>query len=86
MKHPSSKAAEADIVSREHLIRLLVGQIQRTFATNGRDGALQQVAAMLRVLDEAALRALVYEQGLQDEDELTEPEEDSDKADRSPGE
>lgn len=85
MKHPSSKVSEADIVSREHLIRLLVGQIERTFATNGRDGALQQVAAMLRVLDEAALRALVYREGLQTEDELTEPEADSVRGSNSEG-
>jgi hypothetical protein len=77
MKHPSSKASEADIISREHLVRLLMEQIERTFATNGRDHALQRIAAMLRTLDETALRALVYQQGLQDEDELTEPEEDS---------
>jgi hypothetical protein len=77
MKHPLSKASEADIISREHLIRLLVEQIDRTFATNGRDQALQRIAAMLRTLDETALRALVYQQGLQDEDELTEPEEDA---------
>jgi hypothetical protein len=77
MKHPLSKASEADIISREHLIRLLVEQIERTFATNGRDQALQRIAAMLRTLDETALRALVYQQGLQDEDELTEPEEDT---------
>lgn len=75
MKHRLSKPAEADIISREHLIRLLVEQIERTFATNGRDQALQHVAVMLRSLDEPALRALVHAQGLQDEDELTEPEE-----------
>jgi hypothetical protein len=77
MKHPLPKASEADIISREHLVRLLMQQIERTFATNGRDHALQRIAAMLRTLDETALRALVYQQGLQDEDELTEPEEDA---------
>jgi hypothetical protein len=35
---------------------------------------------MLRGLDEAAPRALVYRQGLQTEGELTEPESDSAKA------
>jgi hypothetical protein len=85
MEHPLSKASEADIISREHLVRLLVEQIERTFATNGRDQALQQVAAMLRSLDEPALRALVYAQGLQDEDELTEPEGDSGKGEGSVG-
>jgi hypothetical protein len=80
MKHHVSKSSEADFVSRDHLIRLLVQQIERTFATDGRDQALHEVADMLRGLDEAALRALVYRQGLQTEDELTEPELDSAKA------
>jgi hypothetical protein len=77
MKHHVSKASEADVISREHLIRLLVGQIARTFSVNGPDQALQQVAHLLRGLDEPALRALVYQQGLQAEDELTEPEDNS---------
>lgn len=80
MKHHLSKSSEADFVSRDHLVRLLVQQIGRTFTTDGRDQALQKVAHMLRGLDEAALRALVYRQGLQSEDELTEPEVDSAKA------
>lgn len=63
MKHQVSKSSVADFVSREHLVRLLVEQIERTFATEGRDQALQAVAHMLRRLDEAALRALVYRQG-----------------------
>ncbi len=79
MKHQESKSSVADFVSREHLVRLLVEQIERTFATEGRDQALQEVAHMLRRLDEAALRALVYRQGLQNEDELTESEVDSAK-------
>lgn len=80
MKHHLSKSSEADFVSRDHLVRLLVQQIGRTFTTDGRDQALQKVAHMLRGLDEGALRALVYRQGLQSEDELTEPEVDSAKA------
>jgi hypothetical protein len=77
MKHHVSKSAEADFVSREHLVRLLIEQIEHTFATDGRGQALQKVAEMLRGLDETALRGLVYRQGLQNEDELTEPEADS---------
>ena len=80
MRHHVSKSSEADFISRDHLVRLLVQQIERTFATDGRDQALQDVADMLRELDEAALRALVHRQGLQSEDELTEPEVDSAKA------
>ena len=40
---------------------------------------------MLRGLDEAALRALVYRQGLQTEDEPTEPEVDSPKGEGAGG-
>ncbi len=79
MKHHVSKSAQADVISREHLVRLLVEQIERTFATNGRAQALQKVAELFRGLDETALRALVFRQGLQNEAELTEPEADSNK-------
>jgi hypothetical protein len=79
MTHHKSKASEADIISREHLVRVLLEQIERTFATDGMDRGLQHIRAMLRRLDEAALRVLVYEQGLQDESELTEAEERSGK-------
>jgi hypothetical protein len=73
MKHPISKASEAEAISREHLVRLLVEQIERTYAADGPDRALQHITEMLRGLDESALRGLVYNQGLQSEDELTEP-------------
>jgi len=74
MRHRSSKRSEADQISREHLIRLLVEQIERTFDIQGRDQTLQNIADMLRGLEEPALRGLVYQQGLQSEQELTEAE------------
>lgn len=74
MKHPPSKSSEADQISREHLIRLLVEQIERTFHVDGTTQALQHLAEMLRGLEEPALRGLVYQQGLQSEEELTEAE------------
>lgn len=77
MKHPISKATEAELVSREHLVRLLVEQIERTYAADGPDKALQHITDLLRGLDVGALRGLVYSQGLQGEDELTEPEPDT---------
>ena len=77
MWHPMSKAAEADMVSREHLVRLLVEQIERTATLEGRNRAMQQIADMLRSLEEPILRGLVYRQGLQDEDEMTEPESEA---------
>lgn len=79
MKHSMSKSTEAELASREYLVGLLVQQIERTFATDSRAQALQKVGEMLRGLDEAPLRALVYRQGLQSEDELTEPEADAGK-------
>ena len=77
MRHPISKATEAELVSREHLVRLLVEQIERTYAADGPDRALQHITDILRGLDESALRGLVYSQGLQGEDELTELEPDT---------
>lgn len=74
MKQRVSKSAEAEFISREHLVRLLVEQIERTFSADGRHHALQKIAEMLHGLDEPTLRGLVYQQGLQSEDELTEPE------------
>ena len=74
MKHHPSKTSEGDHISREHLIRLLVEQIERTFDIQGRDQTLQNIADMLRGLEESALRGLVYQQGLQSEEELTEAE------------
>ena len=74
MKHSPSKSSEADQISREHLIRLLVEQIERTFNVGGQRQALQKIADLLRGLDEPALRGLVYQQGLQSEEELTEAE------------
>jgi hypothetical protein len=49
MRHDESTASEGDIVSREHLVRLLLEQIERTFVSDGRDQALQQIAAMLHL-------------------------------------
>jgi hypothetical protein len=77
MKHPISKATEAELVSREHLVRLLVEQIERTYAADGPDKALEHITDLLRGLDVGALRGLVYTQGLQGEDELIEPEPDT---------
>ena len=76
MQHGIRKDQEADLVSREHLVRLLVEQVERTFSTEGSIKALRDLGNLLRRLDESALRALVYGQGAADEDELTEAGED----------
>lgn len=72
MHDPMSKAQEADWVSREHLVRLLIEQVERTFSTEGSNRALNDLGNLLRRLDEPTLRALVQWQGLANEDEMTE--------------
>jgi hypothetical protein len=76
MSHPMPKAVEADLVSREHLVRLLIEQIERTFSTEGSRKALHELGNLLRRLDESTLRALLQWQGAADEDEMTEAGED----------
>jgi hypothetical protein len=76
MRHAIPKAEEADLVSREHLVRLLVEQVERTFSTEGSRRALHELGNLLRRLDESTLRALVQWQGVADEDEMTEAGED----------
>lgn len=76
MPHPMPKPSEADLVSREHLVRLLIEQVERTFSTEGSNRALYELGNLLRRLDEATLRALVQWQGAADEDEMTEPGEE----------
>jgi hypothetical protein len=66
------KAEEADLVSRQHLVRLLLEQIERTFSTEGSRKAMQDLGDLLRRLDESTLRALLQWQSVADEDELTE--------------
>ncbi|HEY7636326.1 MAG TPA: hypothetical protein VH763_12305 [Gemmatimonadales bacterium] len=73
-----TKATEAETIAHEHLVRILLEQLERTFETSGKGEALRQIEAMLRLLDPAALRALVYQQGLQDESELSESENEPD--------
>lgn len=76
MRHPTPKAVEADVVSREHLVRLLIEQVERTFSAEGSRKALYDLGNLLRRLDEPTLRALVHWQGAADEDEMTEPAEE----------
>jgi hypothetical protein len=72
MHHYPPKAQEADLVSRQHLVRLLLEQVERTFSTEGSRKALFELGNLLRRLDESTLRALVQWQGAADEDEMTE--------------
>ncbi len=80
---PLAKAVEADLVSREHFVRLLIEQVERTFSTEGSNKAPHDLGNLLRRLDESTLRALVQWQGAVDEDEMTEAGRD-DAGGRSP--
>lgn len=82
MQHAMPKALEADLVSREHLVRLLIEQVERTFSTEGSNKALHELGNLLRRLDESTLRALVQWQGAADEDEMTEAGEDAEGGSR----
>jgi len=70
-KHLPRAAAEGTAADEE-LIRRLVEQVERTYETEGRAGALASVTDMLRRLDPATLAALALEREV-DAEEL-EPE------------
>ena len=68
MKRPTTTETQA--ASRQHLLRLLAEQVERTFTTEGHEGALQVVTDLLERLDDDALRAYAYRQGIRSEDEF----------------
>ncbi len=70
-----SKKAEGELVSKEHLIRVLSEQIERTFSSEGQAAGLKLMGDLLRGLDESALRELAYLQGLTSEFDR-EPDQD----------
>ena len=74
MTPPPKKPTEAEFAGKEHLVRVLSEQVERTFTTEGGTAALSMIGNMLRQLDESALRELAYLQGLTTEHEL-EPDE-----------
>ncbi|HEY7682594.1 MAG TPA: hypothetical protein VH879_08105 [Gemmatimonadales bacterium] len=61
----------------EALVQLLIGAIDRTYATDGMPGLLSRLQDMFRRLDRATLTAMVYEQGL-----ATEPSRENEPEDR----
>lgn len=71
-----TKAAESAIIAREHLVRLLLEQLDRTFSTEGKEAGLRWVGEVLRRLDETTLREYAYVHGLTTEHDL-EPEEEA---------
>ena len=71
-----TKAAESAAIGREHLTRLLLEQMERTYGTEGQPGMTRMITELLRRLDDSALRDYAYSLGLTSELEL-EPEDTS---------
>ena len=63
---------EARAAPRQHLLRLLLEQFERTFSLEGHTSALAVVTDLLERLDDDALRAYAYEHGIRSEDEFEE--------------
>ena len=61
---------EAQAVTRQHLLRRLLEQLERTFTMEGHASALQVVTDLLERLDDDALRAYAYRHGVRSEDEF----------------
>jgi hypothetical protein len=75
----SSRAPEGRAAPRQHLLRRLLEQFERTFTTEGHPAALRAVADLLERLDDDALRAYAYAHGIRSEEEL-EAEAETDRA------
>ena len=58
--------------SRQHLLRRLLEQLERTFTTEGQETALRVVTDLLERLDDDELRAYAYQHGVRSEDEFEE--------------
>jgi hypothetical protein len=61
---------EARAAARQHLLRRLLEQLERTFSTEGHEGALRVVTDLLERLDDEALRDYAYSHGVRSEDEF----------------
>jgi len=67
MKHDTPEIGAA---ARQHLLRRLLEQVERTFTMEGCPAALRMVTDLLERLDDDALRGYAYEHGIRTEDEL----------------
>jgi hypothetical protein len=79
-----TKPAESAVVAKEHLVRLLLEQLDRTFSTDGQEAGLRSVGDLLRRLDATELREYAYRHGLITEYDL-EPEQEPDRTRASEG-
>lgn len=62
-----SRQTAATAETREGLVDLLVGHIDRAYDASGQPGALSAIRDLFRRMDPKALTALVYELGLETE-------------------
>lgn len=67
---PVGAAEGSRAEARRHLVRLLLEQLQRSFALDGADGGIRMMNDLLAGLDDEALRAYAYRQGIRAEDEF----------------
>lgn len=65
-------STEAMAISRQHLLRRLLEQLERTFTTEGQETTLRAVTDLLEHLDDETLRAYAYEHGVRTEDDFEE--------------
>lgn len=70
-----TKPAEAAIIEREHLVRILLEHLERTFNTEGAVSAARLLEPLLLRLDATALREYAYQHGLTTEYDM-EPDTD----------
>ena len=68
MRNP--KTVEAALIEREHLTRVLLEQMERTFGAEGSAGALALMEELLLRLDETSLREYAYLRGITSEADL----------------
>ena len=71
-----TKAEEAATIDRQHLTRVLLEQMERTYDTEGRGGIVRIMEELLGRLDGKALREYAYTRGLTTEHDL-EPEDEN---------
>lgn len=67
--HETDRALAAQREAHEQVLRALMAQIERTYATEGSHRAFQQVAEMLGRMDPATLRSMALERGAMVEEE-----------------
>jgi hypothetical protein len=70
------KSEEAREAVREELVRLLLDEVDRTFATEGREDGLRTVGDLFRRLDETTLCDLAYSMGLETDQQLETKEDE----------